>query len=434
MFFLIDRKSFANINYLILISVLLLCLIGIASIYSATYQNKNNDFYLRQIFFIFIGLLGMFFIIQMDYYYLKIGIFVISFYILCFGFLVILLFFGKKTAQVTRWLNFGFFTFQPSELAKLGLIILLAKLLENKAGNLDDLKTIFIPFIATLIPVMLIILQPDIGTSLVFFFIFFSMLFWAGWKLIYIFILTIILPISAILGYYILIKLNQNIINFQLKNLFAISGFIILFLLFFLIIYTFIYYSKIKKKEFIFILLIIFLIAISSPIFWNNLKDYQKIRIITFLKPNSDPLGAGYNVIQSKIALGSGKLIGKGWLKGTQIQLGFLPVQHTDFIFSGIAEEWGFFGTFIILFLYFIIILNCIKIAYKSEDMFGSLLVIGITFCFLFHIVVNIGMTCGIMPVTGIPLPWISYGGTSVIINLLSIGLVLNVGARNKRF
>ena len=169
------------------------------------------------------------------------------------------------------------------------------------------------------------------------------------------------------------------------------------------------------------------------PVFWMILKDYQKNRIRVFLNPELDPFGSGYHVIQSKIAIGSGGLLGKGWLAGTQSQLNFLPENHTDFIFAVVGEEFGFIGAAFIILLYLIIIWRGITIALNAEDDFGTLLAVGVTSMFMFHIMVNIGMTIGIMPVTGVPLPFLSYGVSSLITNVSLVAILLNIKLRDRK-
>lgn len=182
-------------------------------------------------------------------------------------------------------------------------------------------------------------------------------------------------------------------------------------------------------------LIILIVIGISGlPFFWHFLKDYQKQRLLVFLNPNVDPLGAGYTIIQSKIAVGSGGLIGKGWLAGTQNQLNFLPERHTDFIFSVIGEEWGLFGALILILLYFLVIRRGLDIASSTNDMYGKLVAVGIVTLISLQVVINIAMTIGLMPVVGIPLPLISYGGSSMLATFIAIGLLLNIGMRRSRF
>ena len=172
----------------------------------------------------------------------------------------------------------------------------------------------------------------------------------------------------------------------------------------------------------------------AMPFFWHFLRDYQRQRLLVFINPNVDPLGAGYNIIQSKVAIGSGGLIGKGWLNGTQNQLNFLPERHTDFIFSVIGEEWGFLGIVAVILLYFLIIKRALTIASSTSDMYGRLVASGIAVMFSFQVIINMGMTVGVMPVVGIPLPLISYGGSSLLATLVAIGLLVNVGMRRSTF
>jgi len=166
------------------------------------------------------------------------------------------------------------------------------------------------------------------------------------------------------------------------------------------------------------------------PVSWNFLRPYQQQRVMVFLNPNSDPLGAGYTAIQSKIAIGSGALLGKGWMSGTQSQLKFLPESHTDFIFATLAEEWGFLGSGVLIFLYILLITKIITVGLKAKDRFGALLCFGIASYFTLHVFINMAMVIGIFPVVGVPLPFISYGGSFMVINMICIGLVLNVAWR----
>jgi rod shape determining protein RodA len=174
--------------------------------------------------------------------------------------------------------------------------------------------------------------------------------------------------------------------------------------------------------------------ALALPLFWNSLKAYQKSRIITFLHPENDPLGAGYHIIQSKIAVGSGQLWGKGFLKGTQSQLRFLPEQHTDFAFSVFAEEWGFVGSMVLLSLFFFLVISGLYIVRRSQDRFGALLALGLIALIFWQTLINIGMVTGLMPVVGLPLPFISYGGSSLLTTYLAVGLLLNISMRRFMF
>ena len=256
--------------------------------------------------------------------------------------LVSVLFLGKKSSGAQRWIPIGPFGFQPSEFAKLAMIIVIARQLDRQK-TLDNMKDLVPILLHIAMPLFLIMKQPDLGTSLVLLIILLGMLFIAG-------------------------------ISYKMLALIIGAG------------------------------------LASMSLVWSFLKDYQKKRLLVFRNPNLDPLGEGYHVIQSKIAIGSGRLFGKGLFMGTQNQLDFIPEQHTDFIFAVLGEELGFLGGILIFSLYFYLIFRCIKLAYKARDFLGTYIIIGITSMWTFQILINIGMTLGMMPITGIPLPFMSYG------------------------
>ena len=287
------------------------------------------------------------------------------FYVFNLILLILVMLVGQTALGAQRWIALGPISIQPSEFSKLIMIIALAAMVEKrgKIQSLADLAPIagyvFVPF-------LLVLKQPDLGTSLVFLAIFFGMIFVAG---------------------------------IRLRILFGIFG----------------------------------LGLAALPVLWHFLKDYQKMRIMVFMDPNVDPLGAGYHIIQSKIAIGSGLLFGKGLFGGTQSQLNFLPENHTDFIFSVVGEELGFVGCTVLLLLYLIVLWRGIKIAQNASDTFGRLLAVGITSMIAFHVLVNVGMTMGIMPVTGIPLPLMSYGVSSLTTNIMAIAILLNIQLRRQK-
>jgi len=287
------------------------------------------------------------------------------FYVFNLILLILVMLVGQTALGAQRWIALGPISIQPSEFSKLIMIIALAAMMEKrgKIQSLADLAPIagyvFVPF-------LLVLKQPDLGTSLVFLAIFFGMIFVAG---------------------------------IRLRILFGIFG----------------------------------LGLAALPVLWHFLKDYQKMRIMVFMDPNVDPLGAGYHIIQSKIAIGSGLLFGKGLFGGTQSQLNFLPENHTDFIFSVVGEELGFVGCTVLLLLYLIVLWRGIKIAQNASDTFGRLLAVGITSMIAFHVLVNVGMTMGIMPVTGIPLPLMSYGVSSLTTNIMAIAILLNIQLRRQK-
>jgi len=304
----------------------------------------------------------MMLIFLVDYRVISEGAYVI--YGISVALLVVVLFYGYTTHGSQRWISLGGFSFQPSELMKLTIILALSRYFDDHKSNESyTLKELFIPFLIVLVPFVLILRQPDLGTALILMIIFASMVFFIGmnWK------------------------------SFAV----VLTGSLML-----------------------------------MPIGWHFLKDYQKDRLITFLNPENDPLGTGYHIIQSMIAVGSGGIFGKGFLKGSQTQLKFLPEQQTDFVFSVFAEEWGFAGALVLIILFMSLILWGMKIALHSRDLLGTLIAFGITALISWEVFINIGMVLGILPVVGIPLPFLSYGGSAMIVLLTAIGLLMNVSVR----
>jgi rod shape determining protein RodA len=307
---------------------------------------------------------------------------------------------GTEALGAQRWINIGGFHIQPSEFAKLGVIITLAGVLHQQTAA--TIPSIIKVLLITSLPWGLVFLQPDLGTSLVFGAIVFAMLYWAnanpGWLVLLVsplvsaIVFNVYLPLwffwvggMAAIGWMTMPWRWAGMIGAAVVNL--VSG---------------------KLGE----------------VLWSLLKDYQKNRLILFLDPTKDPLGGGYHLIQSRIAIGAGELWGRGLHEGTQTQLNFIPEQHTDFIFSAIGEELGFFGAIVVIAIYWLICLRLIIIAQNSKDNFGSLIAIGVLAMILFQVFVNIGMTIGLAPITGIPLPWLSYGRSAVLSNFMAIGVV----------
>jgi rod shape determining protein RodA len=371
--FLLDKsllnrqfRLIKHIDYTLIFLVLSLCSLGLLVIYSTTHTEIINEetiqFTKRQILYILVGLFLCFIVATIDYHQLeKIAI---PIYILSIIMLIYVLLFGKTIGGARRWINFAGFDFQPSEFAKIALIVFLADFLSKQKDNLSNILYFLLPFLFTGILMLLVSRQPDLGTAIVFLAILLFMIYITGieWKYIFIISLTLV-------------------------------G--------------------------------------SFPIFWSFLKDYQRKRIILFLNPDLDPLGAGYNIIQSKVAIGSGGLVGQGLFSGIQSQLKFLPAQHTDFVFAVIGEELGFLGALLLLSLFILLLWKGIKIAQEAPDLLGTFLATGVVAFMFFHIFINIGMVMGLMPATGLPLPFISYGGTFMITNFIGIGLLLNVHLRS---
>jgi rod shape determining protein RodA len=322
--------------------------------------------------------------------------------------LAAVMFLGSSAKGAQRWIYIGPFNFQPSEFAKIALIITLAAVLQQRQVKYlsEFVKTLFI----TIPPWLLVFIQPDLGSSLVFGVIALGMLYWAGanpgW------LLLLASPLIAAILYAVY------------QPLWVVWAGLMA-----LIAWRTLPWPKVSSLV---ALAINVGFGFLGAVFWNVLKDYQKERLIMFLDPEKDALGAGYHLIQSRIAIGAGGFWGQGITQGTQTQLNFIPEQHTDFIFSAIGEECGFFGCFLLILTFWYLCWRILKIANTSRDNFGSLLVIGILSMIVFQVVVNIGMNVGIAPVTGIPLPWISYGRSALLKNFISIGLIESVAAARR--
>ncbi|WP_069789680.1 rod shape-determining protein RodA [Cyanobacterium sp. IPPAS B-1200] len=319
--------------------------------------------------------------------------------------LLVVIFAGITVNGAPRWINIAGFNVQPSEFAKLGLIITLAAILHHQDAS--KLSSIFKALAVVIVPWALIFIQPDLGTSLVFGVVTLAMLYWAnanfGWILLMIsplfsaFLFNLFLP-----GWVIFTALMVLIAWFTLPDR-ALWSILVLF----------INYSAGKLGGFL----------------WNLLKDYQKARITLFLDPEQDPLGGGYHLIQSRIAIGSGGLWGNGFMNGSQTQLDFVPEQHTDFIFSAIADQFGFVGSAVVLVLIWLVCWRLVYIATRAKDNFGSLIAIGVLAMIAFQAIINIAMTVGLAPITGIPLPFLSYGRSSLLTNFLAFGIVESIAS-----
>jgi rod shape determining protein RodA len=347
---------------------LLLAGIGLILIYSATAPlgDAGRSYLLRQITWCSLGIVLMALCLLFDYHTLDRWAFWL--YGLVILSLVAVWALGKVTAGSRRWMELGLLRFQPSEFAKLAVIIILAKYYQDRPSSGGfDLSALIRPAVLVAIPVVLVLLQPDLGTAGVIVLIAVSMSLFAG---------------------------------LHLRLLAWIGG----------------------------------LIVIAIPVLWllgdKLLMGYQKQRLITFLHPDQDPLGAGYHIIQSQIAIGSGGIFGQGFLHGTQNQLMFLPVKHTDFIFSILAEEWGFVGCATVFMLFVGILLFGLAIAGRARDDFGTLLAFGCTASFFWHFFINVGMTMGLLPVVGVPFTFLSYGGSSLLASFLGVSILLNVSMR----
>ncbi|PLY01487.1 MAG: rod shape-determining protein RodA [Desulfuromonas sp.] len=363
-----DRRLLTHFDWVLLLLVCTLTGIGILNMYSATstWNEAVTPVYVKQFYWLCMGLVIALTISLVDYR--KLEYFAVPLYVVNVLLLIAIFIVGKKSMGATRWLDLGFFNLQPSEVMKLVIIIIFARFFSIRDQILGyNLKELMTPFALLGVPVLLIMKQPDLGTSMLVIFIAGTMALFAGIR-------------------------RRTLGALGVLGMAAAAG------------------------------------------GWFLLRDYQKQRILTFINPERDPLGAGYHIIQSKIAVGSGGLLGKGFMEGTQSQLSFLPERHTDFAFSVFAEEWGFAGSLILLLLYLLLIAWGIYIARRASDHFGMYLALGVTAMLFWHIVVNLGMVIGLLPVVGVPLPLFSYGGTSMVTTMIGIGILLNVSMRRFMF
>lgn len=382
---------------------LLICLLfyGVIAIYSASTSNigmgfETHNYYIKQIIWIFVSLFFVYALIKAPYTFLE--VLILPAYIITIFLLIVVIFMPEINGS-HRWIPFGIMNFQPSELAKLITILLISKLVSQP--YITGSKIVLRSIIVTIIPVGLIILEPDLGTALTILISTFAII--AVSDLPFIYLILIISPLFAVIT--------------------SIS--IFLFAVFIIILIYLLYRNNLSKVMigFSFVLNLFFFII--TPVIWNSLKSYQQNRILSFINPMRDPFGAGYQIIQSKIAIGSGGFMGKGILLGTQKNMNFLPEHHTDFIFSVIGEEFGFFGCVILLLIYFLFLFRIAKRLEKFKRKEFRYATTGILAYLTFQIFVNIGMNIGIVPTTGIPLPFVSYGGSNLLINVIAVGFVL---------
>ena len=408
------KRFFENkdkINRKIVFSPLLIIPLALVCISSILIKSVQREF-LQSDFLnhLFTGLLGYFLAIFISYIPIeRIKKYLIPFYFCSLLSLIFIYFFGISIYGAQRWLSLGIFSFQPSEVAKLSTILTLALVLERK--SISSIKDLILPFLIVVIPWLLIFFQPDLGTSLVLIVLTFVMLYWSQMPIEWFFILGCFIFTS------IFYLVSPNLLIFWLPFVVYLA-----------------YRSSQKKIIFSMLTLSLHSLVIKlTPFIWEfGLKDYQKDRLILFLDPSRDPLGGGYHLLQSKIAIGSGGLLGTGLLNGKLTNLQFIPEQHTDFIFSALGEELGFLGCILVLFLFFVLISRLVKVSKNARTHFESLIIIGIASTFLFQIIINLFMTIGLGPVTGIPLPFMSYGRTSLLINFICIGLALSTLNRSR--
>ncbi|MCA9773083.1 MAG: rod shape-determining protein RodA [Myxococcales bacterium] len=365
---MVDRRLFSHFDWTLLLLAAAIAALGLATLYAATHhlgQTEGTPLYVKQLYWLGLGLVALAVMVVIDYHFFEEYGYLI--FLASLALLAAVLVMGRSAGGSQRWIAVGPLNLQPSEAAKLALIITLAKYFHNhEAPGGYRLVDLLAPLVIVGAPMALILKQPDLGTALVLALIFASML--------------------------VLVRLRAS----TWISLFVAA-------------------------------------ALSFPIGWSVLKPYQRNRILTLLNPDADPLGTGYHIRQSLIAVGSGKSFGKGYLQGTQSHLRFLPEQHTDFIFSVFAEEWGFVGAALLIALYGALILWGLRVAWLAKDRFGSFCAAGVVAFVFWHVFINIGMVTGILPVVGMPLPLFSYGGTSVLVFMSALGLLINVSMRRHR-
>lgn len=361
---MLDRRVFAHLDWILIGSALCLALLGVAMIYSTggvAAPSWRKMIYVKQMLWIVFGFLGLLLALGINWGTLvRFSYPVFGLALFC---LLLVALVGKTGLGARRWISLGPISFQPSELMKIALILALAKYLGNRGERIRGPKQLLVPLSLILVPMFLVLRQPDLGTAIVLLVTGLGMILVFGLPWRYLFF-------SGTMG------------------------------------------------------------LLGIPFLWSMLREYQKERIISFLDPTQDPLGSGYHIIQSRIAVGSGKLLGKGWMAASQSQLNFLPEHHTDFIFAVSAEQFGFLGSLLILSLYVVLISRAFLIARQAKDLFSALLASGIVIVITFQVLVNVGMVTGLMPVVGIPLPLMSYGGTSMLTMMIAVGLLLNIRMR----
>ena len=367
----IDRRLIKSFDWATLLIIIVLTLIGIMTIYSATRpplaDGEHPNFYLKQMLWLIIGMASLFIVVTIDYRHLY--RFAYVFYSIGIILLLIVIFGGKSSMGAQRWLSIGPISFQPSEFFRIAFIIGLSAYLSNIGQNAKRKISIKGILVFAIVPFLLLFKQPDLGTAIL------------------------------------------------IGSLFAVLSI-----------------SRGISRKVVVVVLLVVLVSVPflGHIFWDELRDYQRNRLIVFIDPDIDPKGIGYHIKQSKITIGSGGFFGKGYLEGTQGPLRFLPEKHTDFIFSVFAEERGFIGSALLLILYLMLFLRGLDTALKAKDEFGRFAALGVTAMFSIYFFVNIGMTLGIMPVVGVPLPFMSYGGTALVSNFIAAGIL--IGIRMRRF
>lgn len=388
---------------------LALVVIGLISIYSATFDAHAAEVSSKQLLFAGIGFLILVVLMLLPFRLLQL----ISYpsYFLSILLLVSVLVLGKTVSGSTSWFNLGAFRLQPSEFTKITTALALATYLSRMDVSLHRFNNLAVATGIVLLPIALIMLQPDTGTAMVYAGMFVPVLYWAGATRFT--LISIVAPVAT-----------------AIAALFGITPFFVTVIVVGILLYV----TKENRIVAAAVFSATVLVGISVQFIYEGLRPYQQKRIATFLDPNADPLGAGYNILQSKVAIGSGGLLGKGYLHGTQTQLNFIPEQWTDFIFCVVGEEFGFIGAAFVIGLFIVLLARGINIASTIKNRYGSTLAIAITSIFGIHVLMNVGMSVGLLPVVGVPLPFLSYGGSALLTNMVMVGIMMNLYANRKEY
>ena len=399
--------NYRDLDWQVIGAALLLSLTGVLLIMSAQHHAETvyqQTYFLRQLTWLAIALVIFAAVIHLP---LKVFDFTAYlFYGLTLGLLVLVLFVGAPRMGATRWLSFGTMNVAPSDIAKLATILALSRFFAYTKLPPASKRRLAISAVLVIIPVALILKQPDLGTSLVPWVILFSLWFWSGLSPLY--LVLILSPLASLVA----------------------ASHWLAWALYFLVLLVFLFMFRPGLAFSIVTVTANLATGIITPFIWNRMADYQRLRILTFLDPAHDPRGAGYQIIQSKIAVGSGGVWGKGLLAGSQTRLDFLPERHTDFVFSVLGEEFGLWGSLLVLTLFAVIFYRATKIAGRCRSKFASCVTMGAASILLFQFFINVGMTLGFMPVTGLALPFLSYGGTSLLLSWTLIGLIVSTDYR----
>lgn len=414
-------------EFSVFFSALALWVIGIFLVYSATSIHESGPLvglYKQQVIWVIMALLIIMAIVSIP------GRMFFGFAYVIYGLSLLLLLLaivvGVSAKGAERWILLGGFKLQPSEFAKIGLLLALARYFSEKTVSLEKISSFIIPGLLIGVPFILVLKQPDLGTAGVFCAMALPMFYWGGLKLLEVFF--IISP-----GFSLGLSAIPLIMSYASGHSWGVGG-AFLWGLFFIILCVILYITRPHLFVMIGVVVANLFTAMITTVMWSLLKDYQKMRIISFIDPMQDPFGSGYQVIQSKVAIGSGSILGKGYLHGTQVNLSFLPEQHTDFIFSVLGEQFGLIGCSIVVLLFLFLIVRGYLLTQSLRNRFFNLLVVGAVSIIAFHVFINTAMTLGMMPVTGIPLPFLSYGGSFTMTVAILVGLILNTRLSDQDF